>query len=781
MSTAVADSRPVMAKDLQPPTPAGGNGGSPTPAPVLSTDERLRQMEMLLNVSRQVSAIDTLDEVLTVLVRIASAETGADRGTLWLNDPMTGELYSRVALGTSHRELRTLNNKGIVGAVFTSGQGLVINDAYSDPRFDRSFDKQTGFLTKNILAAPIRTAKGEVIGVIQTLNKKDGDFTHADLHLLEQMTTQAAITLQSRQFVERMQKSREAEMEFLDVVSDVTSELELKPLLQKIMSEAKRMLKADRATLFLSDEKTKELWSEVGTGLGATTIRFPNHLGIAGAVFTSGRSVNIPYAYADLRFNPAFDKKTGYFTRSILCVPLVNNHGKVIGVTQCLNKLGGPFTTEDETRLKAFTAKISLGLENAKLFADIQNMKNYNESILESMSSAVLTTDESGKIVTCNSAGLRMVHAAHGEIIGKTIAEFFTGLNAWVKEKVERVEKSQEAENTVDAELDFGGEKKSVNMTVQPLISVEHKKIGTMLMIEDISGEKRLKSTMSRYMDPALADQLLAGGGDEMLGGRSTMATVLFSDLRNFTTLTEKLGAQGTVALLNEYFTLMVDCLQREGGMLDKYIGDAMMAAFGIPMAHEDDEDRAVRTAIAMLKELAAFNKTRAAKGQAPIDMGIGLNTDMVVSGNVGSPKRMDYTMMGDGVNLASRLEGACKEYRARILLSENTLNKLRGQYRIREVDRVIVKGKTKPIGIYEVLDYHTDETFPNMDDVLEAFGKGVIRYRQGQWDKAIEAFKEALAKHPEDGTAKMYVERCEKLKASPPEDWSGVTVLTSK
>ncbi len=778
MASTVTDSTPVTENEDQ-KTSVAGNGSNPSAS--LSTDERLRQMEMLLKVSRQVSAIDTLDEVLVVLVRIATAETGAERGTLWMYDPATAELYSRVALGNSHREIRILSSKGIAGLVFNTGQGVVINDAYADVRFDRSIDKQTGFVTKKILAAPIRTAKGEVIGVIQTLNKQDGDFTDNDLHLLEQMTTQAAITLQSRQFVERMQKTRQAEMEFLDVVSDVTSELELKPLLQKIMNEAKRMLKADRATLFLNDDKTNELWSEVGTGLGATQIRFPNHLGIAGAVFTSGKTVNIPYAYADMRFNPAFDKKTGYFTRAILCVPVQNKQGKVIGVSQVLNKQGGPFTAEDETRLRAFSAKISLGLENAKLFADIQNMKNYNESILESMSSGVITLDEAGKIVTCNSAGSRMLDTPLAAIIGKPVGEFFTGANAWVKEKVDRVNQSQEPETSVDAELDVKGDARSVNMTIQPLMSVDHKKMGTMLMIEDISSEKRLKSTMSRYMDPALADQLLQGG-DEMLGGRSTMATVLFSDLRGFTTITEKLGAQGTVTLLNDYFTIMVDCLQKEGGMLDKYIGDAMMAAFGIPMAHEDDEDRAVRTAISMLTELAAFNKARAAKGLDPIDMGIGLNTDMVVSGNVGSPKRMDYTIMGDGVNLAARLETACKQYHARILLSENTFNKLRGQYNIREVDRVVVKGKTKPIGIYEVLDYHTEETFPNMAGVLDSFARGVTRYRQGLWDKAIEAFKEALTLNPSDEAARMYVERCQELKANPPgDDWNGVWVLTSK
>ena len=133
---------------------------------------------------------------------------------------------------------------------------------------------------------------------------------------------------------------------------------------------------------------------------------------------------------------------------------------------------------------------------------------------------------------------------------------------------------------------------------------------------------------------------------------------MLFSDVRGFTTLTEKLGAQGTVSLLNDYFTIMVDCIQRESGMLDKFIGDAIMAVFGLPIAHEDDEDRAVRTAVSMSYELYDWNKERVAHGQIPVDIGIGLNTDVVVSGNIGSPKRMDYTIIGDGVNLAARLEG---------------------------------------------------------------------------------------------------------------------------
>jgi adenylate cyclase len=742
---------------------------------------RLRHLELLLEVTRRMASYGTLDQVLQALVEMTTTELNAERGSLFLNDPDTNELYSRVAQGNIQREIRILNTSGVAGYVYTAGEALIIADAYADDRFNRSIDEQTGFTTRNILCVPIRTVKGEIIGVAQTLNKRSGKFTKQDLSLLEAMTSQGTLALQSAQFIERMQAIRRQEMEFIDVVSEVTADIKLGSLLQKVMGEATRLLNAERSTLFLNDEKTSELWSEVGQGLESVQIRLPNHLGIAGAVFTSGKAINIPYAYADLRFNPAFDKKTGYFTRSILCVPIANKHGKVIGVTQVLNKRGGPFTSEDESRLRAFTAQISIALENAKLFADVQNMKNYNEAMLESMSNAVITLDESEKIATCNAAGLRILRVNLQQIMHQPAADFFAGSNAWIPEKLKRVADTQAAEVIMEAELMVGEDKLSVNLTALPLLSMEKKRIGSMLMLEDISNEKRLKSTMSRYMDPGIADQMLASGA-ESLGGKAVMATILFSDVRGFTTITEALGAQGTVALLNEYFTLMVDCIQREEGMLDKFIGDAVMAAFGIPIGHEDDADRAVRTAIAMIRELWAWNKSRVNEGKMAVDIGIGLNTDNVVSGNIGSKKRMDYTIIGDGVNLAARLESACKQYGTHILISEFTYKALKATYFSRELDLVVVKGKTKPVAIYEILDYHTEETYPQMIDALRHFKSGLVKYRQQKWGDAKGEFGEVLALNDHDKAAKMYIERCDHFLANPPgADWDGVWVMESK
>ncbi|MDP6428075.1 MAG: GAF domain-containing protein [Rhodospirillales bacterium] len=755
---------------------------------------KLHQTEMLLSVTQKIAGLKNLSEILWTLIEMTTNELGADRGSLFLNDPLTGELYSRVAQGELTREIRILNTTGIAGAIFQNGEGEIIHDAYADDRFNKSIDEQTGYVTKNIVCAPVRTVRNDVIGVIQILNKKKGRFTKEDLEIVEAITSQAAVSLQNAQGVEEMVKAREKEMQFLDIVSDVTAEIDLGSLLQRVMVEATRMLNADRSTLFLNDEKTDELFSRVAMGDGIGEIRLPNSAGIAGAVFTSRETVNIPYAYADLRFNPGFDKQTGYFTRSILCVPIINKDGKCIGCTQALNKKGGGFTDEDESRLKAFTQQVAIALENAKLFEDVAKERAYNHSMLTSMSNAVITINDEGKIITCNKAGLKILKIRSADIIGKTSEEFFTNGRSWILEKIKECEESLEDNVLMDTEFEVGNEEDdnletvSANVSFLPLenqdpdgrMDQSESHLGTLIMVEDISDEKRMKSTMSRYIDPGIADQLL-GDGTDIMGGQDTAATLLFSDVRGFTTITETLGAQGTVSLLNEYFDIMVEAISEQGGMVDKFIGDAIMAAFGIPVGHDDDEDRGVRAGINMISRLWEWNVEREKEGKMPVDMGLGLNTDSIVAGNIGSSKRMDYTMIGDGVNLAARLESACKQYSARILISDFTYAKLKGTYQIRYIDDVVVKGKTEPVGVREVLDYHNKDTFPNLMDTVNHFNEGREHYRGGNWDKATRSFKECLKANSEDKLSQTYIERCDILKKQNPKDWDGVWVMTSK
>ncbi len=741
----------------------------------------LQRANLLLDVSRRCAQETSLDGILDVLIDLTSRELNCERGTLFLNDPTSGELVSRAAQGNLTREIRVLNSLGIAGAVFQSGEPALINDAYADERFNSSVDERTGYRTESILCVPVRTMSGDIIGVMQSLNKRDGLFTAEDLALLEDMTRQAAVAIKNLQHIEQIERARSKEMLFLDLVSSINSELDLFSLLNRLVEETIVMLNAERATVFLHDTETDTLFSRVSSGSEISEIRMPSHVGIAGSVFTSAQSMNIPYAYADLRFNPAFDRQTNYFTRSILCVPIINKELRTIGVTQVLNKKGGIFTDEDEQRLKAFTAQVAIALENSKLFDDVRRVKNYNDSMLSSMSNGVITLDPTLKIVTSNAAARRIWDA---DLQGANLPDLLDDDGRWLLDKIAAVQANHVSDVLPDVTLKLGGRTSSVNLTVSPLVSEDDdKKLGSMLMFEDISAEKRMKSTMSRYMDPVIAAQMLDGDGRlDMLGGVSAEATIMFSDIRGFTTITESYGAQGTVSFLNDYFSLMVDCITREGGMLDKFIGDAIMACFGLPVPHEDDPDRALRAGIAMIRTLWEWNVERRAKGLKTVDMGLGLNTDIVVSGNIGSPKRMDYTVIGDGVNLASRLESACKAYSARILASESTVQRLRGTYRMREIDLVVVKGKTEPVRVFEVLDYHDAASFPNLTDVVNQFTDGVAHYRATNFAKAMERFERCLALNPEDKLSQTYLDRCHILSRDPPPaDWNAVWVMTEK
>ncbi|HIF51404.1 MAG TPA: adenylate/guanylate cyclase domain-containing protein, partial [Thiotrichaceae bacterium] len=698
---------------------------------------------LLLQVSNELARSKTVDDALERLVEISTHQIGAERGTIFINDPKTNELYSRVAQGQTRREIRIMNNSGVAGWAFTNDESLIINEAYEDKRFNKVVDTLTGYITDTLLTTPFRTADGKCIGVAQLINKKDKTFTESDLELFEAIIQQASVAMQSKIILEEREKEREKEMDFLAVVTHLSSELDLNQLLDKIIPTITRMLNSDRSTLFINDKKTNELFTMIGQGLGKVELRFPNHLGIAGTVFTTGDTINIPHAYADLRFNPSVDKQTGYFTRSMLCVPVKNKKGNVIGVTQVLNKKGGVFTDEDEGRLAAFTSQIAIGIENAKLFGDVEKIRRYNESILHSMSNGLITLSPEFVIVTANYAAQKMFDLSENALVEEDFKSIFEKSDQLLLEVLENADGSE----LVDIKISANNIVLSSNITIQLLLDETGKDIGKTVLIEDITGEKRMRSTLSRYMDPALANQVLSEK-EGLLGGTSSMATILFSDIRSFTTITEKIGAEGTVSFLNEYFTLMVDEIQNEGGMLDKFIGDAIMAVFGIPLMHDDDSDRAVRAGINMMAKLDIFNESQKA------------NTDTVISGNIGSPKRMDYTVIGDGVNLASRIESACKQYGAHILISGNTYAQLKGTYRTRLIDHVIVKGKTHPVALYELLDYVTNISAARIDNI-GFFNDGMRFYMDGDFVGATKQFKLALAAHKEDVCSRLYVDRC--------------------
>lgn len=747
--------------------------------------DRVRGMLMhtvhLVDVAHQLGQFHALHLVLPKFMAILTESLEAERSSLFMYDETSDELFSRVALGDDVEEIRFPSGAGVAGWVFRRGEGIVIHDAYADPRFNPDIDRKTGYRTRNIMCVPLRNDMGNVIGVAEVLNKRHGAFDERDMLLLRAMCAQACSALENARLFEEVTAARHEETRLFEVTHAISSELNLNRLLERIVSVTTEILSAERSTLFLYDPATHELWSRVAEGIATGEIRFPANQGLSGACFTSGETINIPDAYADLRFNREVDRKTGFKTRTILCMPVVSRKGEKMGVMQVLNRRKGPFTRQDERLLQAFTAQASIALENARLFEEVLNARNFNEGILQSLTNAVITLDMGMHITKINEAAKR-IFGLTDAVIGHHIGTVLGHANPWIEESLRRASRNGKADLAMDQEVILGGDRfLAVNLATAPLNDIHDDPIGVMLVVEDITREKRVRSTMARYMTKEVMDKLLESG-DAVLGGTAQEVTVLFSDIRGFTPLSESLGARETVTLLNEYFAAMVDVIMDRGGMLDKYIGDGIMAVFGAPFTGEHDADNGVQVAGEMMQALARLNSRRRTEGQPAISIGVGLSCGEVVAGNIGSPRRMDYTVIGDSVNVASRLESANKIYGTNVLMCERVVNRLHTVPRLREIDLVCVRGKTQPVRVFELLSHHSRESFPNMDRVLLAFEEGLGLYRQREWKRAAECFQEALESHPGDGPSKIYLASALEYAVTPPgDDWNGARVLRDK
>jgi adenylate cyclase len=239
----------------------------------------------------------------------------------------------------------------------------------------------------------------------------------------------------------------------------------------------------------------------------------------------------------------------------------------------------------------------------------------------------------------------------------------------------------------------------------EPVLAVAFATFGVTAYQYFVEGrEKRqVKQVFSRFVARDVFDQLMADPSRARLGGERREMTVLFADIRGFTTFTEQGQAEEVVAQLNEYFSRMVAVLFAHRGTIDKFVGDMVMALFGAPLADPDHADHAVKAALAMLEALADLNRQWAAAGRPPLDIGVGLNTGEMIAGNIGSETIMSYTVIGDAVNLAARLESLNKEYRAHIIISDATRSRLKGRYDMKPLGTVTVKGKTEPVAIFEI------------------------------------------------------------------------------
>ncbi|MBS1986095.1 MAG: adenylate/guanylate cyclase domain-containing protein [Bdellovibrionales bacterium] len=285
-----------------------------------------------------------------------------------------------------------------------------------------------------------------------------------------------------------------------------------------------------------------------------------------------------------------------------------------------------------------------------------------------------------------------------------------------------------------------------------------------------------VKGAFEKYVSPDLVGQIVADPKKLNLGGQRKELSVLFSDVRGFTTISEKMDAAGLAKFMNEYLSPMTDLVQANKGTIDKYMGDAIMAIFGAPIEYADHASKATDAALAMMAKLPAMNAEWATRGLPPIDIGIGINTGDMSVGNMGSSKIFSYTVMGDSVNLGSRLEGINKEYGTNIIVSEFTRKHLGPEFVCRELDRVKVKGKKLPVTIFEVMG---KGSLPEKQQIAANFEKALALYYGRQFAEAKVLF---AAQAAIDKTSAIYVQRCELwMEEAPEADWDGSWTMKTK
>ncbi|WP_414753387.1 GAF domain-containing protein [Anabaena sp. CCY 9910] len=803
---------------------------------VTEVEQKLQIVHQTLSMLDSHGFENILQEMLQSITLKTGELLGADRTTIFLLDEEKQELWSIVAAGEGDRslEIRIPADKGIAGEVATFKQVVNIPfDFYHDPRsiFAQKQEKITGYRTYTMLALPLLSEQGRLVAVVQLLNKlkpysppdavlaeriDNHGFTSADEQLFQEFAPSIRLILESsRSFYIATQKQRAAAAMMKAVKSLSQSSLDLEDTLKRVMDEAKELMNADRSTLWLIDRDRHELWTKITQDNGSTReLRVPIGKGFAGIVAASGQKLNIPfdlYDHPDSETAKQIDQQNGYRTCSLLCMPVFNGDQELIGVTQLVNKkktgefppynpdtwpaapecFQASFDRNDEEFMEAFNIQAGVALQNAQLFATVKQQEQMQRDILRSLSNGVISTDKAGTIIAANESAQRLLgldseDRLEGKLISEAIAIKEGDFSKWCQDALHGTDLKRRQQYYPDRTLvSTEAAQNSINLSINTIADASDPQqvCGALVVMEDISDEKRLKSTMYRYMTQELAEELLKLD-DAKLGGDRKEVSILFSDIRGYTTLTENLEAEEVVSMLNEYFESMVEAVFKHKGTLDKYIGDAIMAVFGSPLPLEEHAWMAVKTSIEMRHRLQEFNQRRYAANKPRINIGIGINSDTVISGNIGSSKRMEFTAIGDGVNLGSRLESVSKQYGCDIILSDNTFKPCQENIWARELDFIRVKGRNEPVSIYELIGLRSDPIPSEKLQVIEHYHKGREYYLNRQFPLARAEFANVLAVDKHDKAAMLHLLRCQHWLQSPPtnSEWDeGVWTFQEK
>ncbi len=520
------------------------------------------------------------------------------------------------------------------------------------------------------------------------------------------LTTQTNLSLESlARGVRTQAKERRQLRAMQEVGAAINSSLDQTEVLNTVMDTIIQLTGAERSFLMLSDELTGELKVEVARNINRETIAessFDISRSIVRTVSETGEPVVTTNAQADPRF-AGQESIITHNLRSILCVPLrIKDHS--IGVIYADNRVvSGIFVDADRDLLTAFANQAAVAIENARLFqqireqlVDITELKNLQDDVFESIASGVITIDLDDRISLYNRAAEKILG-----IPGQNVLEqdYRLLLNEPMGNVVETIiEKIQSDGGNYHLELDANvgdGGPVSLDLIFSPLRDIQHQTFGVALVLDDVSERKRLES-VRRYLPPVLVDQVR--DVDQAQQPQRRQISVVFADVRGFTTVSEKWEPEFLIEILNDHLTVAAAAINLQEGLIDKYDGDTVMALYNSPLnPQKNHAERAVRTALAICLDIEAYHESIPAEQR--LHMGIGIHTGVAVVGNVGSPLRKDYSAIGDAVNVTSRLQELADG--GQIVISESTYRLVADLVRVTRLEPVRIRGRQAPVQIY--------------------------------------------------------------------------------
>ena len=673
---------------------------------LLTTNTDTDQFEYYL------SSLDELGEILIEADNIESVSSGILRLTLGTIMASNGAIFINNEDGTSITELCSIGIDGNPLSINLS-ESFIINIKvyqYGILTYDKQPDWIEGDLKEYLEKSNIKTIiplfhKNKLLGILCIGEKFMSEvFTDIDYKILEIISNHLTKSLFNYELIKNVEEKKQElnikllELETLfDIGVAISSVLDVNNLANDVLLRAVGILNASKGMFLLQNANSPILDILSLFNWGEQKFLLSKNIDVFKQMQNGNRGLILTDKYKT-------DIQNKLKEKNLIIAPLRAKQNLLGYMILCDKETRSgveSFTDLDLDILTSLSNQAAVAMDNAKLFKEITEAKQFNESILGSIATGVITINSIGEVDSINKAGENILKTEKQKIIGNHYMYIFKNDNEII-ELITKTEENKKIYSEINIPFQTASDDTIINISVAPRIDINNNTEGVVIAIEDISDINKVKNTFKRYVSKQVVDNLLDDDTNLNLGGEDREVTILFTDIRGFTSMAEKMEPEKVVLTLNEYFSEMIDIVFKYNGTLDKIIGDELMIVFGAPLSSEDDTERALKTAIEMQNKITELNKVRKKRKEPPILVGAGINRGQVVSGNIGSRDMMDYTVIGDTVNLGARLCSSAKP--GEILVSRSVHKTTKLLFNYKKLEPIRVKGKEKKVDLFRVL-----------------------------------------------------------------------------